>query len=401
MQAKVRMGMVGGGKQAWIGNVHRLAAAMDGRIDLVCGALGSTRRKSVASGMHLGLPGERVYGSYREMFKKEGKLGDDARMDFVTIATPNNMHYPISMAALDAGFHVMCEKPMTLTLEEARNLGRKIRRSDRLFCLMYNLLGHPMVKEARDLVARGRLGAVRRVVVEYPQGWLATRLETTGHKQAAWRTDPRRIGPTCTIGDIGCHCHGLAEYITGLRVSEVCADLATFVRGRPVDDDGSVLLRFENGARGVLWVSHIAVGERNGLSIRVYGEKGSIAWSQQDVNRLVVHWINKRSEIRRTGLPGVGRSAARATRSTLEYPEGHLEAFSNVYLEFVDAILKLREGKKVRRENAGYPTATEGTRGMAFLDAVARSAVSQAKWVAVEDESPSEQAAPGVIVKPS
>jgi predicted dehydrogenase len=383
MDRKLRMGMVGGGRGAFIGAVHRMAAQMDGRIELVCGAFSSSRPKSLDSGQDLRLPPDRVYGTYREMLRREAKLPAGQKIDFVSIVTPNNMHYPVSMAALDAGFHVVCDKPMTLSMEEAVNLEKKVRQTRRLFCVTHNYTGYPMVKEARELAARGKLGAIRRVVVEYPQGWLATRLESTGQKQAAWRTDPRRAGATCCMGDIGSHGSNLAEYITGLRIDEVCSDLATFVPGRPLDDDGSVLLRFEGGARGVLWASQIAVGEENGLNVRIYGEAGSLAWRQEEPNTLTVRWVGKPTQVFRTGTAFVGKAAAQSTRLPAGHPEGYLEGFANIYARFADAVSRSLEGKKVQDEDFDYPNVRDGVRGMAFLDAVVKSTAAAEKWVKV------------------
>ena len=385
MDRKLRMGMVGGGKGAFIGGVHRMATQMDGNIELVCGTFSSTRAKSYESGKELLLSSDRVYGTYREMLRKESKLPEDERIDFVTIVTPNNMHYPIAMASLDAGFHVVCDKPMTLTLDEALNLARKVKQTGMIFCLTHNYTGHPMVKEARKLATSGKLGSIRRVVVEYPQGWLSTRLETSGQKQAAWRTDPRRAGATGCIGDIGSHCQNLAETITGLKITEVCSDLHTFVRGRQLDDDGSMLLRFDNEARGLLWASQIALGEENGLNIRVYGEKGSLEWHQQEPNTLIVHWSNKASEIRRTGTEFVGKEAAAATRLPAGHPEGYLEAFANIYAAFTKALTKVLSGKSLSASDLDFPSVADGVHGMAFLDAVVRSDKSKEKWTTVEE----------------
>lgn len=383
MEPKIRMAMVGGGRDAFIGAVHRTAAGMDGRVDLVAGAFSSTRQKSTESGMELLADPKRAYRAYREMFRKEAKLPEEERIQLVGIVTPNNMHYPVAMAALDGGCHVVCEKPMTLTLEEAINLEKKVKQMRRLFCLTYNYTGYPMVKEARHLISSGKLGRIRRVVVEYPQGWLATRLETSGLKQAAWRTDPNRAGATCCIGDIGSHCHNLAEYVTGLQITEVCADLTTFVRGRQLDDDGSILLRFNNDARGVLWASQIAVGEENALNIRVYGEKGGLEWDQQEPNTLLVRWLNKATELRRSGTDFLSKAAAGVTRLPAGHPEGYIEAFANVYSNFLLALTNALAGKTVKERNFDYPTVHDGVRGMAFLDAVVASTTSKNKWVEV------------------
>lgn len=382
MTRRLRMGMAGGGRDAFIGGVHRIAARMDDQVELVCGAFSSSRRKSEESGKDFLLPPHRVYGTYREMFRKEAKLPPEERMDFVCIVTPNNMHYPISMAALDAGFHVVCDKPMTVTLDEAKNLARKVKQTGLLFCLTHNYPGGPMVKEAREIVGKGKLGKIRRVVVEYPQGWLATREEVAGCKQAAWRTNPKRAGLTCCMGDIGSHCENLAEYITGSEIAEVCADLTTFVKGRQLDDDGSVLIRFKNGARGVLWASQIAVGEENGLNIRVYGEKGALEWHQMEPNTLLVRWPTKPAELRRTGMPYVSKVSAENTRIPPGHPEGYLESFANVYRNFAKALNDVLAGKKVQEDDYDYPTVEDGVRGVAFLEAVVRSSKStKDKWV--------------------
>lgn len=379
------MGMVGGGREALIGAVHRIAAQMDGQIELVCGAFSSTPQKSKLSGKDLYLEPERVYGTYRDMIQKEGKLPADERMDFVSIVTPNNMHYPVAMASLDGGFHVACDGPMTVNLDEAQNLERKIEATGKLFCLTHNCTGYPMVKEARDLVAKGRLGKIRRVVVEYPQDWLAERLEASGQKQASWRTDGRFAGVSGCIGDIGCHGHNLAEYITGLRITEVCADLNIFVNGRTLDDDGSVLLRLGDGAKGILWASQVAIGSENALSIRVYGDKGALEWKQEDPNSLIVRWLNKPADVRRTAGPGIGKSAASAARLPAGRTEGYIESFANIYKEFASAMAKAIDGKPVDDSKFDYPKVRDGIRGMFFIDTVVKSSASESKWLEVPE----------------
>lgn len=386
MKRRLRIGMVGGGKDSFIGAVHRLTARMDGQAELVCGSFSSSKRKSLESGAELGLEPERVYGTYREMFKTEAKLPPDQRMDFTVIVTPNNMHYPISMAALDAGFSVVCDKPMTVTLDEAQNLARKIKATGLLFCLTHNYSGTPMVKEARNMVAKGELGCIRRVVAEYPQGWLATRAETAGCKQAVWRTNPKRAGLSCCMGDIGSHAAQLAEYIVGDAISEACADLTTFVRGRQLDDDGSVLLRFKDGARGVLWASQIAAGEENNLRIRVYGEKGSVEWAQMEPNTLIVRWQNKPMELRRAAMPYLSEAARNSSRVPPGHPEGYLEAFANIYNNFFKALRDHIDGKKIVETDYDYPTVQDGIRVAAFIEAVVRSSRSiKDKWIPVVD----------------
>jgi predicted dehydrogenase len=385
MNRKIRFGMVGGGRGAFIGAVHRIAAQFDGKAEIVCGVFSNTRKRSLETGSSLNLPQERIYRAYREMFKAEAGLPPEQRMDFVAIATPNNMHYPVAMSALDNGFHVVCDKPMAVNLDEAMSLAQKVERTGLLFLLTHNYTGYPMIREARDIVLKGRIGRVRRVVVEYPQGWLATRLETSGHKQAAWRTDPKQAGSTCCMGDIGSHCQSLAEYVTGLRITEVSADLSTFVKGRQLDDDGSVLLHFDTGAKGVLWASQIAVGEENGLSIRVYGETGGFAWHQQEPNTLVVNLIGKPTELRRTGGVNVGIPCAAATRLPAGHPEGFIEAFANLYRDYYVAMRKVLAGEKVRESSFGYPTVHDGLHGMAFIDAVVKSGKTNNAWTPLAD----------------
>ena len=383
MDRKLRMGMVGGGRDAFIGPVHRIAAHMDNKIELVCGAFSSSPEKSRLSGQDLLLPSDRVYGDYQEMLRREAALPDGDRMDFVSIVTPNNVHYPVAVAALDAGFHVVCDKPMTMNLEEARDLERRVAESGKLFCLTHNYTGYPMVKEARDLVSEGELGAVRRVVVEYPQGWLATRVESQGVKQAIWRTDPNIAGASSCMGDIGTHCENLAEYVTGLHITEMCADLTTFVGGRGLDDDGSVLLRFDGGARGVLWASQVAVGQENSLRIRIYGEKGGMEWRQEEPNTLVVHRLDRPTEIRRTATDFVGAAASANSRLPAGHPEGYIEGFANIYNSFADALSQVLEGNDVDESKVDYPNVHDGVRGMAFLEAVVGSSNSDRKWVQV------------------
>ncbi|MCE5198019.1 MAG: Gfo/Idh/MocA family oxidoreductase [Armatimonadota bacterium] len=382
MKRKLRMGMVGGGKDAFIGAAHRMAARLDGQIELVCGAFSSDAAKSKASGAELFLADDRVYGSYQEMFDKERALPADARMDFVSIVTPNHMHYPVAMAALDAGFPVVCDKPMTLSLEEAKSLADKAKSTGLLFCLTHNYTGYPMVKQAREMVANEQIGKIRRVVVEYPQGWMATLVEESGQKQAAWRTDPSRAGASFTMGDIGSHCANLAEYITGLEIESVCADLTSFVPGRVLDDDGSVLLRMSAGAKGVLWASGIAVGEENALNIRVYGEKGSLEWHQQEPNTLLVHWLDQPIQVLRTSTDFVGASAAANTRLPAGHVEGFIEAFANIYRNFAQTLSQRLDGD--RSATGDFPDADDGVRGMAFIEAVVKSSKLNSEWTALK-----------------
>jgi predicted dehydrogenase len=385
MARKIRMGMVGGGRDAFIGSVHRMASRLDGMIDLVCGAFSSDPAKSKASGADLFLPADRCYGSYQEMFQTERALPPEARMDFVAIVTPNFLHHPVAMAALEAGFHVMCDKPVTLDLAEARQLEDAVRKTGLLFGLTHNYTGYPMVKEARDLVRSGKLGRIRKVVAEYPQGWLGTALEQSGQKQASWRTDPKRAGASCCMGDIGTHAENLAEYITGLEIEQLCADLTTFIPGRLLDDDGNVLLRFKGGARGVLYASQVSSGEENALAIRVYGERGGIEWRQMEPNTLVVKWADRPAELYRTGgnYGHLSRAALHASRLPGGHPEAFIEAFANLYRNFALTLQARLDGRKPEPE-WDFPTIRDGVRGMAFLDAVVRSSASREKWFSLE-----------------
>ena len=380
--AKLQMGLVGGGEGAFIGAVHRMAAELDGRISLTCGAFSSDPVKSRRAGVALyGIDPERSYGTYDEMMGAEAARPAEDRMDFVVVATPNHTHHPIAQAALRAGFHVMSDKPATFDLAEAKELAALAVEKDLVFGLTHNYTGYPMVKEARHLVRSGAFGDVRRVVVEYIQGWLTGREEATGNKQAEWRTDPARSGAAGCMGDIGTHGENLAEYVTGLQIESLCADLTTFVPGRRLEDDGNVLLRFAGGAKGVLFASQIAVGEENGLKLRVYGETGGLEWSQMEPNSLIVRWPDRPYEVRRTGGPGVGEAATGATRLPAGHPEGFLEAFALLYRNFADTLAAKRAGKKPTEENLDFPTIADGVRGMAFIETVVASAEAGATWL--------------------
>ena len=382
MHRKVKMGMVGGGKGAFIGAVHRMAAALDGQIELVCGAFSGDPKTSRESGRALFLPPDRVYGSYAEMFAAEKTLPVGERMDFVTIVTPNHMHYPVARMALEAGFPVMCDKPATFNLAEAKALEKLVKRSGLLYGLTHNYTGYPLVKEARERVRRGDLGKVRKVVVEYLQGWLSTLLEGTGQKQAAWRTDPKRSGASGCMGDIGTHAENLAEYVTGLRIEEVCADLKSVVKGRRLEDDGSVLLHLQGGAQGLLYASQVAAGEENGLRLRVYGERGGMEWSHAEPNTLLVKWLDRPMEVLRAGTnySHLGRAALGNLRVPGGHPEGFIEAFANLYRNFARTLRCRLEGKTPRPEYLDFPTIEDGVRGMAFIETLIRSARSPRKW---------------------
>ena len=380
--AKLRMGLVGGGEGAFIGAVHRMAAELDGRIALACGAFSSDPAKSRRAGVDLyGIDPARSYGSAEEMFASEAARPASERMDFVVVATPNHTHFAIARAALEARFHVMSDKPVTFDLAQAKELAELVAERNLVFGLTHNYTGYPMVKEARHLVRSGAFGDVRRVVAEYIQGWLSEREETTGNKQAEWRTDPSRSGAAGCMGDIGTHGENLVEYVTGLRIESLCADLTTFVPGRRLEDDGNVLLRFEGGARGVLMASQIAVGEENGLKLRVYGERGGLEWNQMEPNSLIVRWPDRPLEVRRTGGPGVGELAGGATRLPAGHPEGFLEAFALLYRNFADTVEARRAGRNPTEENLDFPTIADGVRGMAFIEAVVASAEAGAQWL--------------------
>ncbi|MBN8247272.1 MAG: Gfo/Idh/MocA family oxidoreductase [Verrucomicrobia bacterium] len=378
--------MVGGGRGAFIGAVHRIAANMDGQIELVCGAFSSDPDKSRASGSDLYLPPSRCYGSFAEMIQAERALPEGERMDFVSIVTPNHVHFPPAKMALEHGFHVLSDKPATYDLAEARTLQSLVKKSGLLYGLTHNYTGYPLVKEARDLVHSGRLGKIRKVVVEYPQGWLATRIEASGQKQAAWRTDPKRSGAAGCIGDIGTHAENLAEYVTGLQISELAADITAFVKGRKLDDDGNVLLRFKGGAKGVLHSSQISVGEENNLNLRVYGELGGLEWHQKEPNTLLLKWPDQPMQVYRTANGYLGAAAKAAGRTPPAHPEGYLEAFANIYRNFAAAIRARLEKRKLTKEDPAldFPKIEDGVRGMAFIEAVVASSKANAAWTRLD-----------------
>ncbi|MFN6071692.1 MAG: Gfo/Idh/MocA family protein [Bacteroidota bacterium] len=379
MRRKIRMGMVGGGRGAFIGGVHRMAAALDGHIDLVCGAFSSDSEKSRLSGQDLYLPEDRVYDSYSQMILTEKELPLGVRMDFVSIVTPNHMHFGPAKMALENGFHVVCDKPLCLSIKEAEELVDLVNKTGLIFALTHNYTGYPMVKQAKAMIRKGALGHIRKVVVEYPQGWLSTLLEADANaKQAIWRTDPNQSGAAGSMGDIGTHAENLAEYITGLKISEMCADLSIFVPGRKLDDDGNVLLRFENGAKGVLHASQICNGEENNLNIRVYGEKGGIAWRQMEPNTLTVMYQDKPSTIFRTGWAGLEREAIAHTRIPAGHPEGYLEAFANIYRNFAFCIQARLSGEEVDPLYTDFPSIEDGLRGMNFVEKVV---ASKGEWI--------------------
>ncbi len=381
MKQKIRMGMVGGGIGAFIGAVHRMAAALDGEIELVCGAFSSDPQKSQASGAELALAPERVYPSFEAMIASEKKLPPEKRMQFVSIVTPNHVHFAPAKLALENGFHVVCDKPLAFNLDEALELEKLVNQTGLLFALTHNYTGYPMVKQARQMIRHGELGSIRKIVVEYPQGWLSTPVEASGQKQAAWRTDPQRSGIAGAIGDIGTHAENLAEYITGLRITEMCADISTFVPGRLLDDDGNILLRFESGAKGILHASQISAGEENNLNIRVYGEKGGLEWRQMEPNTLMVKWLDKPTQVYRTGVGNLYPETQAHTRIPAGHPEGYLEAFANIYRNFARCVRAREQGQVPDPLFSDFPTVQDGVRGMLFIDRVIESGKSHQKWL--------------------
>jgi len=378
--AKVRMGMVGGGEGAFIGAVHRMAAALDGEIELVCGAFSADPERSKRSGAALHLPEERVYADFHAMMQAEAALPAEQRMQFVAIVTPNHMHYPVAEAALNAGFHVLSDKPATFNLEEALRLRELLRATGLLYGLTHTYTGYPLVKEARERVASGQLGSIRKVVVEYPQGWLADRQEDEDNKQAAWRLDPQQAGISSCMGDIGVHAANLAEYISGEQISAICSDLTAFVPGRELDDDGAVLLRFGNGARGVLHASQVCAGEENAIKIYVYGDKGGLEWRQQEPNTLWLKWPDRPTEMLRAGGAYLGALAAANTRTPMGHPEGYLEAFANLYMAFAGQVRARAEGGTPEARSVDCPGIEEAVRGMTFIELAVAASASDTKW---------------------
>lgn len=378
--AKTRMGMVGGGEGAFIGAVHRMAAAIDGEIELVCGAFSGDPARSARSGAALYLPPARVYGDYRQMMQAEAALPPDERMQFIAIVTPNHLHFPVAKAALEAGFHVMSDKPATFDLAQALALRGLVRETGLLYGLTHTYTGYPLVKEARERIARGELGTVRKVVVEYPQGWLADRQEDQDNKQAAWRLDPAQAGSSSCMGDIGVHAANLAEYVTGLRISELCADLAAVVPGRALDDDGAVLLRFDNGARGLLHASQVCAGEENALRIGVYGDRGGLEWRQQEPNTLWLKWPDQPTQMLRAGGAYLGEPATLNTRTPMGHPEGYLEAFANLYMAFAGQVRAHAAGEAPQGRALDCPGIEEAVRGMAFIELAVSASASDVKW---------------------
>ncbi len=384
MNRKLRMGMVGGGRGAFIGAVHRMAANLDGKIELVAGAFSSNPEKSKLSGEDLFLDPKRVYGTYEEMAKAEAALPAGERIDFVSIVARNDLHFPVAKAFLQAGIHVICEKPLAFSLEEGKELKKIVDRSGLVFALTHNYTGYPMVKEARAMVKSGKLGRILKVVAEYPQGYAITALkDETISKIANWRMDPSISGISNCMGDIGSHAENLARYITGLELQEIAADLNTFIPGRLLDDDGSMLVRYEGGARGVLYASQISTGDENNLNIRVYGTEASIEWHQEFPNELVVKFAEEPRQVWRRGNSYNGPEASKYTRIPFGHPEGFIEAFANIYISASEAISDHLSGTYPRESGYDFPTVDDGVEGMAFIEAAVESSKANAAWTPV------------------
>lgn len=376
---KIRLGMVGGGTGAFIGEVHRIAARLDNRYELVAGAFSSDPERCKESGKQLGIPANRCYDDFATMAKKEGKKKDG--IEAVAIVTPNHLHHAPAKAFLEAGIHVICDKPLTTSLDDAKELQSLVEKTGQLFAVTYNYSGYPMVRQAREMVASGELGSIRVVQVEYPQDWLSTNLEASGQKQATWRTDPARAGAGGSLGDIGTHAYHLTEFVTGLKVKSVLADLNAFVTGRKLDDNAQVLMHFNNGARGALWASQIAVGHENGLRLRVYGNKAGLEWFQEQPNQLRFSPLGEAPRIITRGSETAGDSATHATRIPGGHPEGFLEAFANLYRDFADQIEASREG---RASESLVPDITAGVQGVQFVETAVASAKNGSVWHSLE-----------------
>lgn len=376
---KVRMGMVGGGQGAFIGAVHRIAAFLDGEIDLVCGAFSSDADHSIRSGTALYLPANRCYASYEEMFRQESQLPKDQRMEFVTIVTPNHLHFPIAIAAIEYGFHVISDKPATLNLNQALALQAVLTEHDVLYGLTHTYNGYPLIKQAKHLIEQGELGNIVKVIVEYSQGWLASQKDEN-NKQASWRLDPEKSGISCCMGDIGVHAFNLAEYVSGITTTQICADLTSTVAGRTLDDDGSVLLKFSNGAKGVLLASQIALGDENNLKLRIYGDLKSLEWSQLEPNTLLLKSNSEPTQLIRTGVGIMCEAAQQAMRIPAGHPEGYLEAFGNIYQNFVKQLRAHKNNQVSDNKTFDVPGIAEAVRGMAFIENAVSASQSNNKW---------------------
>jgi len=376
---RLRLGMVGGGPGAFIGAVHRIAARLDDRYELVAAALSSDREKSLAGAKELNIP--RAYGSFQEMAARESTLPDG--IEVVSIVTPNHMHHAPAKAFLEAGIDVICDKPLTTSLEDALDLANTVRRTGLVFGVTHNYTGHPLVRQAREMVAAGELGPIRLVQVEYVQDWLSTPLERTGQKQAEWRTDPARSGPGGSLGDIGTHAYNLACFVTGLTCEKVAADVSTFVPGRRLDDNVHMMLRFSGGPKGRLWATQIAPGNENNLALRVYGEKAGLEWRQEDPNQLIFTPLGQPKQTIRRGSAGTGRAAAHATRIPSGHPEGYLEAFAQLYNDLAEQIVSRREKRAPNPLSLLVPSVEDGVEGVRFIKTALESSRNGSAWTAI------------------
>jgi predicted dehydrogenase len=389
LNRKIKYGMVGGGPGAFIGEVHRMAAALDGKIELVSGSFSSDPDKSAKMGRQLNLNADRVYDSFTEMAAQESKLPDEERIDFVTVATPNHLHFAVCKAFIEAGIHVVCDKPMTNTIEEAEELCKLVENHDVVFALTHNYTGYPMVKEARQMVQNGKLGKLRKVVVEYPQGWLSDPIEQEGdNKQAAWRTDPDRAGVSSVVADIGSHAENLVEYITGLRLKELYADIHTFVEGRTLEDDANMLVHYEDGVRGILYASQISIGEENDFNIRLYGDEAALEWHQENPNYLNVQYPDKPEEIYKRGNPYLSDAANAGNRIPPGHPEGFIEAFANIYSNVADTIAARILGVDPPEHAQDFPSVQDGAIGAHFIHKAMESGKNR-EWVDMDYQPPS------------
>jgi len=380
---KLRMGMVGGGQGAFIGGVHRMVAALDGQIELVAGCFSQDPENTRITGKQLYLDPDRCYDTYAEMAAAEANLPEDRRIDFVSIVTPNVSHFAIAKTFLDAGFHVVCDKPMTYTLDEAEELVRSVEASGLVFALTHNYTGHPLIRHARGLFQSGQMGTVRKAIVEYLQDFLMVPHEKLGQKQAAWRVDPKQSGIGGTMGDVGTHCVNLLEYVSGDPISELCADKSTFLPDRTLDEDVNALLRFKGGGKGVLTISQVATGEENGLTLRVYGSEGAIKWAQENPNYLELYRYGEPRQTLTRGQDYLSEAAADATRIPTGHPEGYLEAFANIYVGFAEALRRYLDGNPMKTEEYNFPTVYDGLRGMQFIYAAVESAENNSTWVSL------------------
>jgi len=384
LDRKLKFGQIGGGRDAFIGAVHRRAAISDGFTKFVAGALSSDPGKAKLSGQDLLLADDRNYGSWQEMLDSESQRPEGERIDFVSIVTPNHVHFEPALAFVEAGFHVVLDKPMVHTSEQAQKLVEAVEKHNVVFGVTHNYTGYPMVKEARDWIRSGKLGKIQRVVVEYPQDWLLEKLEDEGHKQASWRTDPARSGIAGALGDIGSHCENLVSYITGLEIDSLCADVTTFVPGRLLDDDASVLLRFKGGAKGILWVSQVAAGEENGINIRVYGTEGGLFWQQEHPNWLYLLTPGQPAQVYKRGNGYLGEAATRAASLPPGHPEAFYEAFANIYMNITDTIRARLSGREPTELELDFPSVYDGARGVKFIEKVIESGKSDQKWVSFD-----------------